>query len=165
MRRKDREMDVEFAYMVVDKCEYAVLSMVDVDGGPYCVPVSIVRDGDAVYFHCARQGQKADAMRKNPKVCIACVGDTRPALNEFSTEYESAIVRGTVSEVTDDGDKINALRLLCERHTPSNMQEFDEEISRNLFRTAVWRVQVSSVTGKRKKYGPDGIELKTGSLE
>ena len=81
MRRKDREMDETFALEVVDKCEYAVLSMVDTEGKAYGIPVTIVRDGMAVYFHCAKEGKKIDALRKNPEVSIACVGDTCRALD------------------------------------------------------------------------------------
>ena len=57
MRRKDCEMDEEFAISIVDKCEYALISMVDKDGAPYCVPVSIDRDGMEIFFHCAKAGK------------------------------------------------------------------------------------------------------------
>ena len=39
MRRKDREMPEEFARMVADKCEWAVISMIDTEGRPYGIPV------------------------------------------------------------------------------------------------------------------------------
>lgn len=165
MRRKDREMPREFGELVADQCEWAVLSLVEEEGSPYCVPVSIVRDGDLVYFHTARQGQKIDALRINPKVCLSCVGYTRRALHEFTTEYESAILRGTAEEVTEDGEKIHALRLLCQRHTPSNMDAFDQEVARSLSRTGVWRIRIQEVTGKRKRFGMDGKELKFGKTE
>lgn len=42
MRRKDREMDEDFALEIADKCEYAVLSVIDNNGEPYCVPGSSV---------------------------------------------------------------------------------------------------------------------------
>lgn len=151
MRRKDREMSTEFARMVADKCEYAVLSMIDSEGMPYCIPVSIVREKDTVYFHCAKEGKKIDAMRRNPEVCIACVGDTCRMQDKFTTKYESAVICGTAAEVLSDEEKIHALRLLCERHTPANMQAFDEAITRSLSRTAIWKVQIRSITGKQKK--------------
>lgn len=31
--------------------------MVDKDGAPYCVPVSIDRDGMEIFFHCAKAGK------------------------------------------------------------------------------------------------------------
>lgn len=68
MRRKDREMSREFALEVSDKCEWAVLSMTDREGMPYAVPITIVRDGDAIYFHTAKAGRKLDILKQNPEV-------------------------------------------------------------------------------------------------
>lgn len=151
MRRKDREMNQEFALMVVDKCEYAVLSMVDTEGKPYCVPISIVRKEESIYFHCAKDGKKVESMRKNSTVCIACVGDTCREMDQFTTKYESAIVCGRAEEVCLEEEKKMALRMLCERHTPTNMENFDQAIAKSLGQTAVWKVQMDSVTGKCKK--------------
>lgn len=151
MRRKDREMDKTFALEVADKCEYALLSMVDVQGKAYGIPITIARDGTAIYFHCAKEGKKIDALRKTPEVCLTCVGDTCRALDKFTTTYESAIIFGKASEVTDDSEKIHALRLLCERHTPTNMENFDKAIQKSLSITAIWKIEILSLTGKQKK--------------
>lgn len=164
MRRKDREMSKDFALEVADKCEYAVLSMTDVHNAPYCVPISIVRVRQTVYFHCAKEGEKIDCLRANPQVCLACVGDTHRMPNIFTTEFESAILRGTASEVTDAQEKITALKYLCERHTPTNMANFDSEVASSLDRTAVWKIEIESITGKRKKYDENGKEMKFGRM-
>lgn len=150
MRRKDREMPPEFAYEVADKCEYAVLSMSAGDM-PYCVPITIVREGGYIYFHCAKEGRKTNIMRQNPHVCITCVGDTEIIENRFTTKYESAVIFGSAEEITSDEMKIHALKILCERHTPSNMEEFDAAIDRSLARTAIWRVRIEEITGKSKR--------------
>ena len=165
MRRQDREMDREFALMVVDTCEYAVLSMVSSEGEPYCVPITIVRQGDHVYFHCAKAGEKIDCLRSHPQVCMACVGQTHRLTDRFTTEFESAILRGVAQEVTEDGEKVEALRLLCQRHTPTNMHAFDQAIERSLSRTAIWRIAMREITGKRKKYDSQGKEMKFGRME
>lgn len=94
MRRKDREMPEEFAYMVANKCEWAVFAMIDTEGMPYCVPITIALDGKTVYFHSGPEGYKVDALRKNNAVCISCVGDTYRTPDKFTTEFESAIIRG-----------------------------------------------------------------------
>lgn len=165
MRRKDREMSKDFALEVADKCEYAVLSMTDArNNAPYCVPISIVRVQQTVYFHCAKEGEKIDCLRANPQVCLACVGDTHRMPNIFTTEFESAILRGTASEVTDAQEKITALKYLCERHTPTNMANFDSEVASSLDRTAVWKIEIESITGKRKKYDENGKEMKFGRM-
>ena len=111
MRRKDRQMPKDFALQVVDKCEYAVLSMINNDK-PYCLPITIVRQDDNIYFHCAKAGEKYDALLKNPNVCLDCVGDTNVVPQHFTTEYESAIVKGKATLVANDDEKIMALKVL-----------------------------------------------------
>lgn len=155
MRRKDREMNAEFALEVADKCEWAVIAMIGRDLQPYCLPLSIVRDNNVIYFHSAKDGLKSECLRANNSVCITCVGDTFRPANEFTTEYESAIVRGKAYEVTLTEEKISALRMLCRRHTPNNMDKFDAELGGSLTRTAVWKVEIEKISGKRKKCGSD----------
>jgi len=151
MRRKDREMSPAFAWEIVDKCEWAVLSMAGPEGEPYCVPVTIAREGDRVYFHSAMEGTKTDCLRAHGRVCIACVGDTLREPDRFTTKYESAILKGNASEVAGDEEKIHALRLICEMHTPTNMGNFEKAVEKSLGVTAVWRVDVDEATGKCKR--------------
>lgn len=151
MRRKDREMSAEFAWHVVDTCEYATLCTADAQNKPYGVTLSIVREDDKIYFHCAREGFKIDCLRLHPDVCMTCVGHTFRPDDDFTTAYESAVLRGTAEEVTDDSEKIHALRLLCQRHNPANMAAFDTAIEKSLWRTAVWKINVSEITGKCKE--------------
>jgi hypothetical protein len=84
-------------------------------------------------------------------VCLTCVGDTQVQQDRFTTLYESAVAFGTASEVTEDNEKIEALRLLCQRHTPDNMGNFDQAINASLKRTAIWKIDVESITGKAKR--------------
>lgn len=153
MRRKDREMPESFALSVMDKCEWAALSMISPEGEPYCVPVTIAREGAWVYFHTAPAGQKIDCLRRNPRVCLVCVGDTHRIPEKFTTEYECAIARGEAQEVTQASEKTHALRCICERHAASNLAQFQQAVDRSLSVTGIWKIRLLSVTGKRKKYG------------
>lgn len=151
MRRKERQMPEEFAWEVVDKCEYAFLAMTAEDGSPYGLPVTIAREGRAVYFHSAMAGRKVECLRRSSRVCLTCVGDTQVPPGKFTTLFESAVASGTAEEVTEEPDKIHALRLLCQRHTPDNMAQFDGAIRASLARTGVWRINIEEITGKAKK--------------
>lgn len=165
MRRKDREMPESFAWGIVDKCEWAMLGLVDPAGDPYTIPVTIAREDRRIYFHSALGGFKVDCLKNHGQVCMACVGDTHRLENLFTTEFESAVLRGIAVEVSDEQEKIHGLRLICERHTPANMENFDDAIARSLSRTGVWRVEVQEITGKRKKYDAQGREMKFGRME
>ena len=148
MRRKDRERGTEFIHQVMDRCAYMVLSMTGVDGLPYCVPLTPVRSGENIYFHCAMEGEKVDALRANPKVAMAFVEEAETVPRKFTARYSSALAQGTASEVTDEEEKREALRLLCLRHCPADMDRFDEVLKAWLPGTAVWRIHIDSATGK-----------------
>ncbi|MFA5585051.1 MAG: pyridoxamine 5'-phosphate oxidase family protein [Saccharofermentanales bacterium] len=162
MRRKDRQADENFALEIVDSCSYATVSMVMPDGRPYGIPLSIVRMDGFLYFHCAPRGKKLDALLACPQVSVACVGRVRPLKNEFTTEYESAIVDGTAVRVTDHDEKVRALRAICLRYTPDHMDAFEDAVRESLHRTDLWRIEIQAITGKRKLYDSEGREIKSG---
>jgi nitroimidazol reductase NimA-like FMN-containing flavoprotein (pyridoxamine 5'-phosphate oxidase superfamily) len=150
MRRSDRERDRRFAEQVVDTCLYAVLATVNDDESPYCVPLSIVRDGEWIYFHCAHEGQKIDNLKRRNRVCLACVGNVEEPPDHFTVVYESALVCGAAEEVLADDEKVRALRLLCQRHTPANMTAFDDEMARGYKATTVWKIHIEAISGKER---------------
>ena len=148
MRRKDREQSREFALEVIDRCEYGVAAFQGEE--PYCLPLSLVRVGEELYFHCALEGKKLDRLRADSRVCVSFVGANQAAKDAFTTYYQCALVMGTASEVTQDEEKIAALRALCEKLTPENMADFDAAIAQSLPRTSIWKIHMDQVTGKGK---------------
>lgn len=148
MRRQEHERDYHFGTQVIDKCHYMTLSMVDEQGLPYCVPLSPVRCGDSVYFHCATEGHKLDVLRQNPKVSMAFVGDTHLPPGKFTIYYECALASGTASRVTDDDERREALRLISEKYCLDDMGGFDRVCGAWLPKTDVWKISLDTVTAK-----------------
>ncbi|MDR7857428.1 pyridoxamine 5'-phosphate oxidase family protein [Tissierella sp.] len=187
MRRKDREMSREFGIEVIDKSSYGVASMIGEDNEPYGVPLSIVRDGDNLYFHSAMDGRKVKIFEKNSKVSVSFIGEvkvpenyTKEELDEIAkdeskarllisnvltTEYESAIVKGKINLVEDEEEKIKAIRLICEKYTPTKMDYFNLAIKSGLKLINVYKIGIQDITAKRKKYDSHGEEMKWGRME
>lgn len=187
MRRKDREMDRAFALALIDKSEYGVLSVIDTDGHPYGLPLSIVRKDDNLYFHSAKSGKKVESFTRGKEVSVTFVGEVKVpelysdeelksfltdkakgsslASKVFTTEYESAIVFGRIYLVENSDEATEALRLLCEKYTPSKMDYFDLAAESGLPRTNVYRVEISNISAKRKKFDSSGEEMKWGRKE
>lgn len=67
----------------------------------------------------------------------------------LTTYYASAVVRGTAREITDADEKRRALRLLCARFAPSIPAEKISCIESGPAYTAVWCIEIESVTGKQ----------------
>lgn len=187
MRRKDREMDMNFAYSILDKAEFGSLATLNEDGSPYCIPVSTVRQEDKIYIHGASQSTKIENIKRNPKICMSFVGDVkalppspreefdkdrqdpaafgRIASKKFATEYELAVVFGTAHIIEGREEKILGLKLLSEKYTPGNMPYFNAAIEDSLKKTCVLRIDIEKITGKRNQFDKDGVEMKRGRVE
>ena len=156
MRRSDRAQSLEFALALIDRCTYGVVSISTGEDTPYCLPLSLVRVDNRLYFHCAKQGRKLDLLRRNPKVCVTFVGVSEPAYvesqNMFTDYFQSAMVTGTASEVLEEEEKIEALRALCARMTPEGMSgdNFERAVAGSLAVTGVWRIDMEEITAKAK---------------
>lgn len=165
MRKASREMDTAFAMEVLDKAPYITVSFTKPDGSPYGVPLSLARKDDKTfYFHGAMEGEKMDCIGKNPKVALSAVTKCTPTVgpkdNSFTLQYKSAMAVGTAEVVTDKAEKIEALRLICQRFLPHHMDAFDAAIERSLERTAVVKITLTEPpTGKRKQYDKQGEEM------
>lgn len=145
MRKSYRAKDAEWAFGVFDKAPYVTVSMMRPDGTPYGLPLSVVRrDEKTFYFHCAAEGEKIDCLRHNSTVSISAVSRCTPKFeednNNFTEYYNSAIALCKAEFVIEDQEKIDALRLICERFLPKHMGHFDDAVARSLSRTTIVRL-------------------------
>ncbi len=182
MRRKDREMDPDFAREVIDRSQYGVLACVTPAGKPYAIPLSIAREGDRLFFHSASAGSKVDYLPDGQEVALTFVSHVQvPELfspeelanmlkdpgaasklgsKVFTTEFESACVQGRVYELTNPAEKLLGLRSICEKFTPGKMALFELAAGGALKITKVYEVRIESLTAKRKRFDAQGNELR-----
>lgn len=164
-------MSSEWALEIMRKAPYVTVSFTRPDGSAYGVPLSLAaKDDNTWYFHCALEGDKLDAIKAHPEVCLSAVTQCRPTIGPkdgtFTLQYKSAIAFGRAEVVETDVEKIEGLRLISERFLPQHMDAFDQSIARSLSRTAVVRITLSAPpTGKRKQYDKHGDEMKFGRME
>lgn len=154
MRRKDREKDKDFALEVIDNSPYGIMAMSTKEGMPYCVPLSLARKDEVLYFHCAKEGTKTELLRNNNNVCVSFVSEATPYGDEtkamYSTTFASANVKGKATEVMEEKEKIDALMCICKKYTPEHLHFFEKAIANSLSVTAVWRIDIEEITGKEK---------------
>ena len=156
MRKASRKKDAAWALEVFDRAPYVTVSMTREDGTPYGLPLSLARaDEKTFYFHCAHEGEKIDCLLKNPVVSLSAVSQCSPRYeaekNNFTEYYRSAIALGRAERVTDENEKILALRLLCERFLSHYMDHFEEAINRSLDITTVVKITLTEPpVGKSK---------------
>ncbi len=168
MRRRDRQLSEDEALKIIDESEYATLSCIDDSGEIFSVPISPVRDADAIYIHGAPAGTKAKLFQNGRAVTAVFVSYNRvptPSDEEFrsiandaealgskvyTTEYRSTIAVCEANEVEDDERKIYALRVLCEKYTPNYMSRVEFASKASLKHTNVYELKIKSLSAKAK---------------
>ena len=162
MRRKGQALPDEACKEILEKAPHGVLAVSGDGGWPYAVPLSFVYSAGTVYFHCACEGHKLDAVRRDARASF-CVVDSDEVVAEdrdqvvpleYTTYFRSVIAFGRVRELAGAEEKTAALRLLAGKYAPESTEErFMQSIDRSLARTAVLALEIEQLSGK------EGLEL------
>ena len=139
VRRQDRLMDEERALELLRESEYGVL------------PLNYVWDGDhSIYIHCAPEGHKLQALEHHPLVSFCIIGRVHLLPRNFTTEYESVILRGEAHIHLSAEEMMRALHLLVDKLSP-DFKEIGYKYSEKSFhRVGIIRVDFTEFSGKRK---------------
>jgi uncharacterized protein len=155
MRRKDREItDRAEIESIINACDVCRIAFSD-NNIPYLVTLNFgYSSGEkpCFYFHCASQGRKLDMMRKNNNVFFGLdtghelYGGEEPC--DWGMRFSSVTGTGILTEITDQTEKKKGLDLLMSHYGAGNQLEYNE---REFSRTTILKLEVSSMTGKRKQ--------------
>ena len=125
-----------------------MLATVGQGGWPYAVPVNHVLAGDALYIHCAQEGHKLENIAHEERVCFCAVAGAEVLPERLSTLYESAIVFGKATVVTDSAERRRAMELLAARFCGGVTPEAKRTIAESGPHTAIVRIDIERITGK-----------------
>ena len=134
---------------IIDRADVCRLGLCDRDR-PYVVPVAFGFVDGALYFHTAPDGRKIDILNRNPRVCFEMDIDVKLMTHpgkacRWTFLYSSVIGEGRAVELVDDAERRSGLNAIM-RHYSGRDWEYGAAA---LAETAVWRVDVESLTGKR----------------
>lgn len=130
MRLEKLARDEKFAWEVLRQSVYSTLALVKADGTPMAVPVNAVGDDvyKVIYFHCAGAGEKWEILQTNPKVSLSAVSHAAIKPMAFDTVYRAARFQGRAQVVTDEGEMVKAMLLLCQTLDPKAMGQFSSKM-------------------------------------
>jgi nitroimidazol reductase NimA-like FMN-containing flavoprotein (pyridoxamine 5'-phosphate oxidase superfamily) len=154
IRRRDKEItDTQGILEIFRKGKFCHLAMVD-DGEPYLITMNYGYRENALYFHAALEGRKIDVLRASPEVCFQVVTETRlttgeDACDDWTMKYKSVVGYGRVVFIETEKEKIEALNILMDQYTTRGPFEFKQK---RLDETAIFKVEITSLTGKMSGY-------------
>ena len=149
MRRARQQMSREEALKIMEKGQTCVLAVAGDDGYPYAAPLNYVWHEDKIYFHCARQGHKLDAIQGCPKVSVCVVDADQVAPEKFTTLYRSCVAFGRARVLKEPGEILFAIRLLNRKYAPGLMAQGEKEIISYWDKLCLVEIQVEHLTGKQ----------------
>jgi len=130
-------------------CSVATLNA---DGTPYVTPMHHIFYNGFIYMHGLPKGTKIDNIKANPQVSITAYEMDRLLLDpsgkacDTNTKYESVILSGMASILTDVNCKREVLMEVVKKYTPHLS---DAVLPENMVRgTAVIQVQILEMSGK-----------------
>lgn len=128
------------------ECSVVRLGMIS-RGEPYVVPLNFVYSEGIVYFHCALEGRKIEAMRANPGVCLEFDTMHGVSVKKQTTYYTSVVAWGDAVFVSDISTVKQILEMICMKYLDCS-PEITEDMAEG---TCVVSIRINSVTGREKK--------------
>ena len=152
MRRFAQELPADEAVKILESATHGVLAVSGDGGYPYAVPLSFVYDGGKIYFHCAREGHKLDAIKACSKVSFCVVSEDKIVPEKYTTFYRSVIVFGRARLIEDSEEAFRAIELLAKKYHPDDAPENRRsEISGAADRFCMAEIEIEHLSGKEAK--------------
>ena len=159
MRRHRQALSHEACEAVLRRGTSGVLALAGDDGYPYAVPLSYVYHNGKLYFHCAREGHKLDALRRCPKASFCVVDEDRVVPQEYTSYFRSVIAFGIVRELTDEAEKRAAIETLARKYAPeADPADTEAEITRYWAPLCMLEMRVDCLTGKQARELAAGLQ-------
>ena len=123
------------------------------DREPYVVTMNYGWDGDneALYFHCAHEGQKIDFIRANDRACATVVEDHGYKHGECDHAYRTVVLRGMIEIVEDLDVKRHGLQVLLDHQEkePDPIKKRNLNDDADYDKVSVLKMQIEGMTGKQ----------------
>ena len=161
-RRKDRAKDDAWITTYLQRVPFGMIAT-EYKSQPFLKPTQFVyvEAENAIYIHGALEGRMRTNIEVNPRVsfCVAEMGRLLPAETamEVGVEYASVVVFGEIEILTNAGQAQRGLQLLLDRYFPhlKSGTDYREITPEELNITAVYRIRISSWSGKEEAVRPD----------
>lgn len=149
MRRFKQQLSDEECLDVLRAEKRGVLSVIGDDGYPYGIPMNHVfsEEEGKLFFHCAKEGHKLDAVRRCDKVCFTVFEKGFRKEGEWALNVRSVVIFGRVSVVSDEERKKEICASLCRKFTDDE-EYIEREIGRHLPNALCLELAIEHMTGK-----------------
>lgn len=148
MRRFKQQTREETVKEILRTEKRCVLSVNGDDGYPYGVPMNFIYDEEdnTIYFHCAKEGHKIDAIKANPKSSVTVYNQGFQEEGDWVYNVTSVIAFGKSEFIEDEDIKKEKALNLAYKYYPT--KESAEAELKHLPKMNLIAFRIEHVTGK-----------------
>ena len=147
MRRFKQQVSDERCVEILKTAPRGVLALHGEDGYPYAVPLDFYYEKNRLYFHCAPEGHKLDAIRADSRASFCVMDEGFKRDGDWALNITSVIAFGKIRELTDINEKTEKHRLKGNEYYP-DPDEVENEIKRFIDRVCILEFSIEHMTGK-----------------
>ena len=133
-----------------------------VEGQPYVIPTLYARSDERLYLHGSAVSRMLKTLSEGVDVCVTVtlVDAYVLARSAFhhSMNYRSVVALGRAQLVTDDAERLAALRILTNHIVPNRWEEVREPNELEMRQTAVLTLPLEEVSAKVRAGNPNDDE-------
>lgn len=149
MRRFKQAVSEEECRQILKTEKRGVLSVVGDNGYPYGIPINFYYDENdgKIYFHCAKEGHKIDAIKNCDKACFTTWNTGFKKDGDWAWNVTSVIAMGRAELVNDMNVIYEKVRNLALKYYPTE-EEVNEEMEKAVSRVQLIALSIEHLTGK-----------------
>lgn len=153
VKRKDKELtDQADMKMILKNGRYVTLSLCR-DNEPYIVTMNYGYDEalNALFFHCALEGDKLDFIADNPDTCGTVIEDLGYGHGNCEHFFRSIVLRGKIYTVDTLEEKKQGISVLIdhlEEHLDEAKARFLKD-DKTYNKIHILRLNIENITGKQ----------------
>lgn len=150
MRRKKKEISLAEAVQLLKNERRGVLSVNGDNGYPYAVPVNFLYDDESnkIYFHGSKAGHKADALKKDDKVCFTVYGNEQIKDELWAPYLQSTVVFGRCHIIEERAETIKLAKKFAMKYYPDE-KTVDEEMEVSGKAVHMYEITIEHISGKQ----------------
>ncbi|MGN0163677.1 MAG: pyridoxamine 5'-phosphate oxidase family protein [Candidatus Ornithomonoglobus sp.] len=149
MRRFKQAVSEDECIQILKTEKRGVLSVLGDNGYPYGIPMDFYYDEKdrRIYFHCAKEGHKIDAIRNCDKVCFTTWNTGFQKDGDWAWNVTSVVAMGRAELVSDRALTNEKVRLLALKYYPTE-DGVNEEMKKDAHRVQMIALTIEHLTGK-----------------
>ena len=147
MRRFKQELSEQECVEVLNHEPRGVLAVHGEDGYPYAFPMNYIYLDGKLYFHCAKEGHKLNAIAADDRVSFCVMDEGFRKEGEWALNIKSVVIFGKIVKLDDPVQKLKVLTALGLKYY-SSAEDVEKEISKDSGRVQLLEITVDHMTGK-----------------